>query len=68
MSADVGTPRLCVTTKDVMIITGYRERASRKILAAIRSKYCKEKHQPVNLIEFSEYLGLPEEKVRMRLR
>ncbi len=51
--------RVIIYPKDVMRITGKSERYGRKILQKIRSKYSKEDHQFVTLVEFSEFTGIP---------
>ena len=50
--------RICIYPKDIQMITGKSERQSRNIIIAIKKKFNKEKHQPVTLEEFCEYMGL----------
>jgi len=52
--------RIVIYAKDVMIITGRKERAARKLLAQIRKKYKKKKGQFITVMEFSEYTGIGE--------
>jgi hypothetical protein len=53
--------------KDIMNITGRKERAARKLLARIRKKYKKKKGDFISVEEFCEYTGLKEEKVSLFL-
>jgi hypothetical protein len=55
--------RIVIYAKDVMIITGRKERAAWKLLAAIREKYKKKKGQFVTVDEFCEHTGIKEERV-----
>lgn len=55
--------RIVIYAKDVINITGRRERAAWKMLAQIRKKYKKEKGQFVTIDEFCEYTGIKEERV-----
>ena len=55
--------RIVIYAKDVINITGRKERAAWKILAQIRKKYNKEKGQFVTIDEFCEYTGIKEERV-----
>lgn len=52
--------RICIYPKDVMQITGKSERQSRQIIANIKKKYNKEKHQIVTFREFYEFMGIDE--------
>ncbi len=56
--------RLVIYPKDVMNITGRRERAARKLLASIRRKYNKDCHAFITIEEFCQYTGIPEDMVR----
>jgi len=55
--------RIVIYAKDVINITGRKERAAWKMLAQIRKKYNKEKGQFVTIYEFCEYTGIKEERV-----
>lgn len=55
--------RIVIYAKDVMIITGRKERAAWKLLASIRKKYKKKKGQFVTIDEFCEHTGIKEERV-----
>lgn len=55
--------RICVYTKDVQLITGKSDRLSREIINHIKKAKNKEKHQPVNIFELSEYLNIPPEEI-----
>jgi len=55
--------RIVIYAKDIMNITGRRERTARLLLARIRKKYKKKKGEFVTVQEFSEYTGLKEEAV-----
>jgi hypothetical protein len=56
--------RIVIYAKDVMNITGLRERAARALLARIRMKYRKKKGEFVSIEEFCQFTGLKEERVR----
>ena len=55
--------RIVVYAEEVMIITGHKERAAWKLLAAIRKKYWKKKGQFVTVKEFSAFTGIDEESI-----
>jgi hypothetical protein len=55
--------RIVIYAKDVMNITGRKERAARKLLASIRKKYKKRKGEFISVFEFCEFTGLEVEKV-----
>lgn len=55
--------RLVVYAKDVMNITGRKERTAQKLLAQIRSHYGKSKNEFVTLAEFCDYTGLRKTEV-----
>ena len=55
--------RIVIYAKDVINITGRKERAAWKMLAQIRKKYNKEKGQFVTIYEFCEFTGIKEERV-----
>jgi hypothetical protein len=55
--------RIVVYAKDVMNITGRKERAAYKLLAQIRKKYKKPRESFISIDEFCAYTGLKEEKV-----
>jgi hypothetical protein len=50
--------RICVYVKDVINITGRKERAARKLLAQIRKKYRKKSGQFITIEEFGEFTGI----------
>lgn len=56
--------RIVIYAKDVMMITGRKERAAWKLLAAIRKKYKKKKGQFVTVDEFCEHTGINQEIVK----
>jgi len=58
------TIRIVVYTKDVMNITGLRDRAARALLARIRKKDRKKKGEFVSIVEFCQFTGLAVELVR----
>lgn len=62
------TVRMIIYRKDVERIIGKSDRTARKIMAAIRKKLGKEKHQPVSIKEFCRYMNLAEEEVLPYLR
>jgi hypothetical protein len=55
--------RIVVYAKDIMNITGRRERAARKLLASIRRRYKKRRGTFVSIEEFCTYTGLKAEHV-----
>lgn len=55
--------RIVIYAKDIMNITGRRERTAHKLLARIRKKYKKPKGSFVSLDEFCDFTGLKPEKV-----
>lgn len=55
--------RIVVYARDVMNITGRKERAAYKLLALIRKKYNKPKEAFISIDEFCAYTGLKEDKV-----
>lgn len=56
--------RIVIYAKDIMNITGRKERAARKLLARIRKKYRKKKGEFISIKEFCEFTGLDETLVR----
>lgn len=56
--------RIVIYAKDVMNITGRKERAARKLLAQIRKKYKKQKGAFISIDEFCEFTSLKKESVR----
>jgi len=56
--------RIVIYAKDIMNITGLRERAARDLLARIRKKYRKKKGEFVSIEEFCQFTGLKIELVR----
>ncbi|MEI6595530.1 MAG: hypothetical protein WCO28_08195 [Bacteroidota bacterium] len=55
--------RIIIYSKDIQLLTGKSDRASRTLLQKIRIKIGKGKDQAITIQEFCEYLGLSEEKV-----
>jgi hypothetical protein len=55
--------RITIYTKDVMNITGRRERTARKLLAKIRRHFSIPRNGFVSIEEFCNYTGLKEERV-----
>jgi len=56
--------RIVIYAKDIMNITGRKERAARHLLAQIRKKYKKNKGSFITTKEFCEYTGIAEELIR----
>ncbi len=56
--------RIVIYAKDVINITGRKERAAWKLLSQIRKKYQKDKGQFITIDEFCEFTGIKEEKVQ----
>jgi hypothetical protein len=55
--------RICIYPKDVQAITGKGERQSRNIVQQIKKLHNKEKHQPITIDEFCDYMSFDIEKV-----
>ena len=55
--------RIVIYAKDVMNITGRKERAARKLIAKIRKKYNKENGTFIFVKEFCLFTGLEESLV-----
>lgn len=55
--------RIVIYAKDIMNITGRKERAARKLLAKIKLKYNKGKGDFITVFEFCEFTGLKKENV-----
>ncbi|MFN3968203.1 hypothetical protein [Flavobacterium sp.] len=60
--------RICIYPKDVQNLTGKGERQSRNIILEIKKKYNKEKHQPITIHEFCDYMNFDVEKVTPLIR
>lgn len=60
--------RLFIYTKDVQVLTGKSERTALRIIAAIKNQFKKARHQHINVLEFSEYMGVRLEFVLEKLR
>ena len=60
--------RIAIYAKDIQNITGRRERASRKMLAAIRKKFNKQKEEFITIEEFCSYAGFKAEQVERFLK
>lgn len=60
--------RICITTTDVMFITGKSERQARNIINDVKDHYRKSKHQVVTIKEFCEYMGIKEEEINHFIR
>ena len=56
--------RIVIYAKDIMNITGRKERAARKLLARIKKKYKKKKGEFISIDEFCEFTSLKKESVR----
>ncbi|HLG39644.1 MAG TPA: hypothetical protein VI461_08245 [Chitinophagaceae bacterium] len=56
--------RIVIYAKDIMNITGRKERAARKLLARIRKKYKKKKGEFISIKEFCEFTGLDVDLVK----
>jgi len=50
--------RLCIYPKDVQRITGKSEKASRRLLQAIKEALGKQAHQFITSDEFASYTGI----------
>jgi hypothetical protein len=56
--------RIVIYAKDIMNITGRKERAARKLLAKIRKKYKKRRGDFLTMKEFCNFTGLEESEVQ----
>lgn len=56
--------RIVIYAKDIMNITGRKERAARKLLAKIRKKYKKKTGDFLTVKEFCEFTGFEEKHVK----
>jgi hypothetical protein len=56
-------PRIVIYTKDVMNITGRKERTARRLLSLIRKHYSKKQNDFITVEEFCQFTGLKEEKI-----
>jgi len=56
--------RIVIYAKDIMNITGRKERAARKLLAQIRRKYKKKRGDFLTMKEFCSFTGLEETEVK----
>ncbi|MEO6229435.1 MAG: hypothetical protein ABJB11_01925 [Ferruginibacter sp.] len=55
--------RIVIYAKDIMNITGRKERAARKLIGRIRKEYNKKEGDFISIDEFCEFTGLMEERV-----
>jgi len=55
--------RIVIYAKDVVNITGRKERTARKLLARIRKKYKKQKADFITVEEFCAFTGFNENKI-----
>lgn len=55
--------RIVIYTKDVMNITGRKERAAKRLMAQIRKKYNKKRGGFISIDEFCEFTMLKKESV-----
>ncbi len=55
--------RIVIYAKDIMNITGRKERAARRMLANIKKTYNKKQGELISVNEFCEFTGLKEECV-----
>ena len=56
--------RIVIYIKDIMNITGRRERAASKMMAAMKKKYKKKRTDFLTVKEFCAYTGFNEESVK----
>jgi hypothetical protein len=59
---------MVIYSKDIINITGCKDRTARKMLQLIREKYRKEKNGLISISEFCEYTGLRETDVKNYMR
>lgn len=56
-------PRLCIYTKDVMLITGKSQTTALRLLRSIRKAYRKSNDALVTYTEFCDFTNLDEDEV-----
>jgi hypothetical protein len=56
-------PRIVIYAKDIMNITGRKERTARKLLSEIRKRNGKKPNDFVTVEEFCLFTGIREEKI-----
>lgn len=56
-------PRLCIYTKDVMLITGKSQATALRLLRSIRKAYRKSNDALVTYTEFCDFTNLDEDEV-----
>lgn len=61
-------PRIVIQAKDVMNITGRKERAARALLARLRKQYGKKARDFITVTEFAQFTGLKVEALVPYLR
>lgn len=61
-------PRAVIYTKDVMNITGLKQRAAGRLLSAIRRQHQKRHGAFITTREFSQYTGISEDTIQPYLR
>lgn len=64
----INSGRMVIYVKDVIILTGRRDRTARRLLERIRQQNGKEKGGYVTVEEFCRFTGLKEEYVRSVLK
>ena len=60
--------RIAIYAKDIQNITGRRERTSRKMLAAIKKRFNKQKGEFITVEEFCSFAGFKVEQVERFLK
>ncbi|QEC56682.1 hypothetical protein [Flavisolibacter ginsenosidimutans] len=60
--------RIVIYPKDIMNITGRKERTAQKLLAKIRKELNKPVGSFISIEEFCRYTGLKEERIQMFLK
>lgn len=55
--------RVILNAKDVMVLTGRRERAAYHLMAQIKKQHNKSRHSMLTIDEFCEYTGIRPERV-----
>jgi len=60
--------RIAIYPKDIMLIIGRSDRYCRQLHRQMKIHYKKEKHQPLTISEFSQFMGIKIEEIETTFR
>ena len=60
--------RIAIYPKDMMLIIGRSDRYCRQLHRQMKIHFKKEKHQPLTISEFSQFMGIKTEDVEALIR